>query len=99
MLPKVNVMVVTVPPAIGKVEMMQGIRSKDEAQNWAERNGYPVVYWLKSRQRVYADKTSKVVKADPLFAPSEKGDCSIELVLILLVIGVVVYWIVTGAKL
>lgn len=97
MLPKVNVMVVTVPPAIGKVEMMQGIRSKDEAQNWAERNGYPVVYWLKTRQRVYADKTSKV-RADPLFAPSEKGQSALDVALFLLVLIVIVIWIATGAE-
>ena len=58
---KVNVVIVRFPPAIGKPEMMGGIRSKEEAVNWAEKNGYAVVYFLQSRQRVYADKLTKDV--------------------------------------
>lgn len=57
----VNVVMVKYPPAIGKPEMMGGIRSKEEAVNWAEKNGYSVVYLLQSRQRVYADKLTKRV--------------------------------------
>ena len=57
----VNVQIVKFPPAIGKPQMMGGIRSKEEAASWAEKNGYTVVYFLLSRQRVYADKLSKQV--------------------------------------
>ena len=52
-------MIVKFPPGIGKPEMMGGIRSKEEAEHWAERHGYSTVYWLQSRQRVYADKLTK----------------------------------------
>ena len=58
---RVNVQIVKFPPAIGKPQMMGGIRSKEEAASWAEKNGYTVVYFLQSRQRVYADKLSKQV--------------------------------------
>lgn len=57
----VTVMIVTVPPAIAKVEMMGGIRTKEEAAVWAQKNGYGTVYLLLSRQRVYADKLTKRV--------------------------------------
>lgn len=60
----VNVQVVNEAPAIGKPEMMGGIRSKEEAANWAEKHGYTVVHFWLSRQRVYADKLSK--RADVL---------------------------------
>ena len=52
----VNVIEVKFPPAIGKVEMMQGIRTKEAAAIWAQKRGYARVFWLKSRERVYAEK-------------------------------------------
>jgi hypothetical protein len=58
---KVNVQIVNEPPAIGKPEMMGGIRSKDEAAHWALKNGYGTVYLWLSRQRVYADRLTKRV--------------------------------------
>jgi len=58
---KVNVLIVTQAPAIGKVEMMGGIKSKEEAVHWGEKNGYGVVHFWQSRQRVYADKLTKRV--------------------------------------
>lgn len=60
---RVNVIDVKYPPAIGKVEMMSGIRTKEEAVSWAEKNGYATVYFLKSRERVYADKLTRRVDA------------------------------------
>jgi hypothetical protein len=57
----VNVQIVKEPPAIGKPQMQGGIRSKEEAVNWALKNGYSTVYLLLSRQRVYADKLQKDV--------------------------------------
>ncbi len=58
---KINVVVVKYAPAIGKPEMMGAIRSKEEAESWARKNGYSTVYFLQSRQRVYADKRTKAV--------------------------------------
>jgi DNA repair protein RadC len=46
-------------PAIGKVQMQQGIRTKEEAMRWAEREGFAVVYLFKKHERVYADRTTK----------------------------------------
>lgn len=58
---KVTVMEVKFPPAIGKVEMMGGIRTKEAAEHWAQEHGYDTVYFLKSRERVYADRLTKRV--------------------------------------
>lgn len=60
---KTTVQIVHSPPAIAKVEMMSGIRTKEEAAHWAETHGYSTVYWLQKRQRVYADKFTKNVAA------------------------------------
>lgn len=70
---RVNVQIVNEAPAIGKPEMMGGIRSKEEAANWAEKHGYTVVYFWLSRQRMYADKLSKQVqsKSDHLVQSAE----------------------------
>jgi len=59
----VKVEIIHEPPAIGKPQMMGGIRSKAEAERWAEKNGYKTVYLWINRQRVYADKHSKKVDA------------------------------------
>ena len=56
----IQVITVSEPPAIGKPQMIQGIRDEAAARNWARRNGYEKVWWYKNRQRVYADKTQKV---------------------------------------
>ena len=58
---KINVQTVTTAPGIGKPEMLGGIRSKEAAAEWADKNGYATVYWFKSRERVYADKLTKQV--------------------------------------
>ena len=55
----VKVHEVTEAPAIGKPQMQQGIRSKEEAENWAKRNGYAEVYLFKKHERVYADRLSR----------------------------------------
>jgi hypothetical protein len=55
----ITVKIITEPPAIGKVQMQQGIRTEEGARNWAARNGYRTVYFYKRRERVYADKTEK----------------------------------------
>lgn len=57
----VTVMVVTSAPAIGKPQMMQGIRTKEAAQIWAHKEGYATVYFLPKHERVYADKLTKRV--------------------------------------
>ena len=58
MKPNVKVHEVTEAPAIGKIVMMSGIRTKESAENWAIKNGYAEVWWWKSRERVYAQKYS-----------------------------------------
>lgn len=55
----IKVLTVTIPPAIGKPEMQQGIKSEASARTWAQKRGYTTVYWYKSRERVYADKAEK----------------------------------------
>jgi len=96
---KVNVMDVKYPPAIGKVEMMSGIRTKEEAISWAVKHGYATVYFLKARERVYADKTTKAqdksgkgttgAEVQILFAPGERGQSVLEIA-ILLALGILI---------
>ena len=86
MLPRIHVVEVAYPPAIGKVQMQQGIRTKDEAQSWADKNGYAIVYWLKNRQRVYADKTSKFEKKPVM---SENGQGAADFLAVIAVLAFV----------
>lgn len=87
---KIQVICVEEPPAIGKVEMCQGIRSKDAAQAWAAKHGYPTVYWLVKRERVYADKRSRIdleaarmkAKSQELLQFSENGAGLLEYLLL-----------------
>lgn len=58
---KTNVQIVNSAPGIGKPEMTSGIRTKEAAAAWADKNGYATVYWYKTRERVYADKLTKRV--------------------------------------
>ncbi len=58
--PRIQVIDVVEPPAIGKIAMMSGIRTKEAAEKWAIVNGYPTVYFWKQRERVYADKMSRI---------------------------------------
>jgi len=61
---------VNLPPAIGKPEMMQGIRTREAAQNWGRKNGYKKVFWFAKKERVYADKTSRTTgNQEPLSKP------------------------------
>jgi hypothetical protein len=58
MKPNVKVHEVNEAPAIGKIAMMGGIRSKEAAEKWAAANFYTEVWFWKSRERVYAQKHS-----------------------------------------
>lgn len=101
MLNKVKVEFVTEAPAIGKPEMQSGIRTKEAAEAWAEKNGYTQVFFWKARERVYADKLTKRVdvlaqqlhtKSQRLVSFSEKGHALIEMVLwTALVLFVLIY--------
>jgi hypothetical protein len=59
----IKVQIVSAPPAIGKPEMTQGIRTEEGARNWAFKHGYSQVWWLKKRERVYADKNARKLPA------------------------------------
>lgn len=96
---KVTVMDVKFPPAIGKVEMMSGIRTKDEAISWANKQGYTTVYFLKARERVYADRLTKNVAAlakkiqtssENLLRLSEEGKGCLEIILLLALVVLIV---------
>ena len=88
---KIQVVPVTEPPAIGKPQMMSGIRSKEAAQSWAAKNGYPTVYWFQKRERVYADKLSRIdttaltiqQKSQDLLQLSENGGACLTFMLML----------------
>ena len=95
---KVIVILVTEAPAIGKPEMMGGIRSKEAAQKWAEKNGYLTVHLWLARERVYADRLTKAVdvlarqletKSGRLVSLSEKGESVPEYAIFLALVVIV----------
>ena len=51
-----RVMDCKISPEIRKPAMQQGIRDRAGAQAWAEKHGYPVVYFMTKKQRVYAER-------------------------------------------
>jgi hypothetical protein len=94
MIKKIVVNEVKEPPEI--LVTMQGIRSKEEAEHWAEKNGFTTVYWLKNRQRVYAFRHSvQPVSATQqmLFSPSESGQGLVEYLMIIAFVVVVVFFV------
>jgi hypothetical protein len=44
-------------PALKNPAIQQGIRDVAAAQAWGEKNGYATVYWLKKKERVYAERS------------------------------------------
>ena len=44
---------------------VSGIRSKTEAEDWGKKHGHLVVYWLKRKERAYAE-TSAYAPLDDL---------------------------------
>lgn len=56
MLPKTKVIEVKETPQLKSPAMLSGIRDKNAAQAWGEKNNYAVVYFMAKRQRVYAEK-------------------------------------------
>ncbi len=57
---KTQVVEVKQAPQFKSLAMMAGIRTKEQAETWASKNGYPVAYLWKDRERVYADRSTKV---------------------------------------
>jgi len=96
---KVNVQFVTVPPAIAKIDLVSGIRTKEEAERWGGKHGYPTVYWLKSRQRAYAEKMQRHLpqsvtkETKGLFAPSEQGGSLLENAILAGLVVLILYWL------
>lgn len=96
----VNVVEVKSAPAIGKPEMLTGIRTREAAQAWGAKRGYATVYFWKERERVYADKLSKDVaflakqvetKSDHLVEMAERG-CGLLEFILLIALVVLVIW-------
>lgn len=59
MINKIKVEVVKTAPK-QFTDMLAGIRTKEEAKNWGEKWGFTVVYFLPTRERVYAQRMRKV---------------------------------------
>lgn len=57
--PKIKIEVVKAPPK-KFTDMLAGIRTKEEAKNWGAKWGFTVVYFLPTRERVYAQRMQKV---------------------------------------
>jgi hypothetical protein len=56
MISKVKVIEVKDAPTLKSPAMLSGIRDKNAAQAWGEKNGHATVYFLAKRQRVYAER-------------------------------------------
>jgi hypothetical protein len=52
----IRVETVAVKPTLHNPIFAYGIQTEVAAQRWGEMQGCPVVYWQKSRQRVYGEK-------------------------------------------
>lgn len=90
MLNKVKVNEVKEAPAIGKPEMMSGIRTKEAAESWARKNGYSAVYWFRKYERVYADKSEKQpASSGQQLVLSEQGNGCLEFMFLLAVVAFV----------
>ena len=59
--PTIKVEIVKRPPEKFS-GMLAGIRTKEEAAHWAEKNGFTVVYFLPNKERVYAQEMSKACR-------------------------------------
>ncbi len=53
---RVNVLIVRRAPDLKHPVIVSGIRDRAAAQAWGEKNGHAVVYYLKQKQRAYADQ-------------------------------------------
>ena len=53
---KTRVITIKVAPVMRQPEIVQGVRDETSARAWGERNGYAEVYFLKRRERAYAEK-------------------------------------------
>lgn len=59
---KTVVKIVKERPAVAILAMQAGIQTKEAAQAWGEKLGVAVVYFIPSRERVYAQRTVIKVK-------------------------------------
>ena len=98
MLKRIIVNEVKEPPVV--MVVMQGIRTKEEAEHWAEKNGFLTVYWIKNRQRVYAFRNNDhpVAVSQPLFAPSERGQGLLEFLFCLAIVAIVIFVVLKDRK-
>jgi hypothetical protein len=55
----VRVEIVTDKPKLAHPTFAYGIQTEAAARRWGETQGCPVVYWWKSRQRIYGEKVVK----------------------------------------
>ncbi len=69
----VKVIEVKQAPTLGDPAMISGIRDRAAAEAWGTKHGYVTVYFLASRQRVYAERMQAVAaQAAALEARSEQ---------------------------
>ena len=69
----VKVLEVKQAPTLSDPAMISGIRDRAAAEAWGTKHGYVTVYFLASRQRVYAERMQAVAaQAAALEARSEQ---------------------------
>jgi hypothetical protein len=72
---KVNVVLKKSAPTLTKPDILSGIRDRAAAQAWGEKHGYDTVYFIASKQRVYAEKL--LVRVDEVAKGIEQASVSL----------------------
>jgi len=97
---KINVIIVTEVPQFVNPQLQSGIRNKEEAAAWAEKNGFSTVYLLAKRERIYADRLTVRVdaqakqierKSRKLLRLTERGCLTIEDALLILLTAIILF--------
>ena len=53
-----RVQIVKATPKLTRPIFAYGIPTEKAAREWAMKHGYAVVYWLKAKQRAYAERVA-----------------------------------------
>lgn len=67
---KPKIILVKQAPTISNPIIQNGFRDRQAVESWAVKHGYATVYYMEARQRIYADRSQRMVEQ----ARKLKGD-------------------------
>jgi hypothetical protein len=79
--------------------IMNGIRTKAEAEQWGAKYGFSLVKWLKSKERAYGmqtiadDAQALEHKSATLLACAEKGQGLLEMMVCTAIVFIVLFYV------